>query len=303
MSSASAKRWHELIDRQFPALRPITAVALGEGCDSVAVEVNGRLVFRFPKRADVEEQLAIESRILPLLARTSPVAIPVFQFFGEPSGDWPRRFVGYPKLPGHPALQDDGVAGPPLHLAPAIGQFLTWLHAFPVEEAAAQGVPQQSLDSVIDEIRADALDDLQVVSEVAPEAPVVSVLRHLLDGPVPSTSRAVLVHNDLAAEHILVDDGCRRVTGVIDWSDIAISDPTVDFAGMFHWGGRAFAEAVLASYDGPIDEGLRTRATFMAVCRGVMDVAFGRTFGRPEYIRAGLRALQLCHNPRRDWRT
>ena len=296
MSSGSAKRWHELIDRQFPALRPITAVALGEGCDSIAVEVNGRFVFRFPKRADVAEQIAIESRILPRLARTSPLPIPVFQFFGEPSEEWPHRFVGYPKLSGHPAIHDDMSAGPRLHLAPAIGQFLSWLHAFPVEEARAQGVPQQSLDTLIAEVRTDALDDLPVVAEVAPHAPIVSVLRRLLDAPAPSASPAVLVHNDLAAEHVLVDDEGRRVTGVIDWSDIAISEPAVDFAGIFHWGGDAFADAVLTSYEGHVDEGLLARARFMAVCRGVMDMAFGREFGRPEYIRAGLRALQVWDN-------
>jgi aminoglycoside phosphotransferase (APT) family kinase protein len=294
MSSGSVKRWHELIERQFPALRPVTAVDLGEGCDSVAVDVNGRFVFRFPKRADVEQQLAIEARILPVLARTSPVAIPVFEFFGEPSADFPRRFVGYPKLPGHPALHDDVAAGPPLHLAPAIGGFLSWLHAFPLDEAEALGVPGQSLDALIGEIRTDALDDLHVVREVAPEAPIDAVRRYLHEAPPHSAAQPVLVHNDFAAEHVLVDDDCRQVTGVIDWSDIAISDPAVDFAGLFHWGGDAFADAVLAAYSGRVDDPTLARARFMAVCRGVGDIAFGRGFGKAEYIRAGLRALIRC---------
>lgn len=291
MSSASVKHWHDLIERQFPELRPITAVDLGEGCDSIAVDVNGRFVFRFPKRADVEAQIAIEARMLPVLARTSPLPLPLFQFFGEPSPEWPHRFVGYPKLSGHPALQDDA-AGPPFHLAPAIGHFLSWLHAFPIEEAIARGVPEQALDSLIEEIREDAIDDLTIVCEVAPASPIVSLLRYLLDTKVPAAASAVLVHNDFAAEHVLVDDECRRVTGVIDWSDMAVSEPAADFAGVFHWGGDAFVDAVLASYRGRLDDHARTRARFMGVCRGVMDIAFGRQFGKPEYIDAALRVLR-----------
>ena len=37
---------------------------LGEDTDGTDFEVNGQWVFRFPKRADVDKQLAIESRIL-----------------------------------------------------------------------------------------------------------------------------------------------------------------------------------------------------------------------------------------------
>ena len=103
-----------------------------------------------------------------------------------------------------------------------------------------------------------------------------------------------LVHNDLAAEHILVDEAAQTVTGIIDWSDIAVSDPALDFAGMFHWGGQAFSDAVLSAYEGAIDDRLVSRARFMAACRGVGDVKFGLETDRREYIAGGLRALRLC---------
>jgi aminoglycoside phosphotransferase (APT) family kinase protein len=289
---ASVKLWHDLIARQFPELSPITVVDLGEGCDSVAVEVNGRFVFRFPKRADVEEQIAIETRILPALARTSPLPIPVFQFFGKTTIDWPRRFVGYPKLPGRPAIQVEAATASPRPLAPAIGRFLSWLHAYPVADAEALGVPRQSIDAVIEEVRRDALDDLGLLAAIAPHVAVDEIARALNGTPPRATSAPVLVHNDFAAEHLLADDEGTRATGVIDWSDIAISDAAVDFAGLYHWGGAPFADAVMAAYDGRLDDGARARARFMAMCRGVMDVRFGREFDRPEYIRGGLRALQ-----------
>lgn len=289
---ASVKLWHDLIARQFPALRPTRVVKLGEGCDSIAVEVEGELVFRFPKTAAVEEQLFIEARVLPVLAAGSPLAIPQFHFFGTPDPEFPRHFVGYPKLPGRPAIHIDVSAGPPLHLAPAIGKFLSWLHAFPVDDARALGVPGKSVDDVIDEIRIDALDDLPLVAEIAPQMRVNDIGEALRRSLPRATSPPVLVHNDFAAEHVLVDEEGKHVTGVIDWSDVAISDRSVDFAGLYHWGSDVFADAVIRAYDGQFDSGLRARARFMALCRGVMDLRFGREFNRPEYIDGGLRALQ-----------
>src|SRR5262245_25108769 len=125
-----------ILQLQFAELAAATVEYLGEGCDSAAFEVNGEWVFRFPKRADVEQQLAVESRILPLLAGQSPLRLPVFRFHGRPCKVFPYRFVGYRKLPGVPAIQVDPGTIPFETWAPTMGRFLSWLHRFPVEEAA-----------------------------------------------------------------------------------------------------------------------------------------------------------------------
>ena len=97
---------------------------------------------------------------------------------------------------------------------------------------------------------------------------------------------------------MLSGDGDSRtlteITGVIDWTEIAVTDRCVDFAGFFHWGGEPYVKAVLSNYDGPVDEGVLHRARFLAACRGVGDVAFGLETGRQEYIKGGVRALGFC---------
>jgi aminoglycoside phosphotransferase (APT) family kinase protein len=56
----------------------------------------------------------------------------------------------------------------------------------------------------------------------------------------------VLVHNDLAAEHVLGDPESGMPTGVIDWSDMALGAPVVDFAGLFHWSGSVRQSGAVA---------------------------------------------------------
>ena len=283
-----------ILEEQFPQLAPVSASVLGEGCDSVAFDVNATFVFRFPKSADSEEQLSIEARILPLLAKRLPVPVPEFRFHGRPSAQFPRRFIGYPKLPGIRAIELGPPPGDP-ELAKAIGRFLSALHAFAVDQALAAGVPDSDTMAAIGELRQEALDDFEVVARVAPDAPLKQWRDFLAAGDgggEPGTR--VLVHNDFAAEHVLVDADAGFITGIIDWSDIAVSDPAADFAGLFHWGGAPFVEAVMSHYAGILDARARQRAQFMAVCRGVGDVKFGLAMNRGEYVAAGLRALAMC---------
>jgi aminoglycoside phosphotransferase (APT) family kinase protein len=292
-----ARQATTIIQRQFPEVSLSTVTYLGEGCDSTAFEVNQQWVFRFPKRGDVDQQLALESRILPVMIVHSPLPLPSFCFHGQPSEDFPYHFVGYRKLPGVPAIQFDPRTMPLTRCALALGQFLTWLHQFSVTDAEALGVPRQDVTELMEEVRTDALDDFELLSTVTEMAPLQE-WRAFFTAGCPrwtlTSSTPVLVHRDLASEHVLCDPETLEVTGIIDWSEIAISDRSVDLAGSFHWGGQQFIAAVLSCYEGPIDEGMLARARFLAACRGVGDVAFGLKTGRPEYVDAGTRALMLC---------
>lgn len=285
-----------LIEAQFPALAPAHASRLGEGCDSIAFDVNSAWVFRFPKSDAVAGQFEIEARLLPPLGRRLPVPVPLFRFHGHPTPAFGRPFVGYRKLPGEPAIGLETGAVPMACFVEPLAALLSALHAFPVEAAARAGVPVQPLAEALAEVRADALSDLERVIDADPAAPLGDWRLFIaagVDAPRRSGS-AALVHNDFAAEHILVDPDAHLITGVIDWSDVAISDPVVDVAGLCHWGGEPFARAVLAAYDGDLDDRALPVARYLAACRGAMDVAFGLEQARPEYVAAGLQALRSC---------
>ncbi|HEX2078212.1 MAG TPA: phosphotransferase [Longimicrobium sp.] len=284
-----------LIGEQFPSLRPVRAELLGEGYDNRAFRVNGDWVFRFPKRPEVEQQLETEVRLLRALDDSAglPIPVPRVSFHGRPSAAYPLRFMGYRALPGVSGIALDPAELPP-ELAPALGRFLSALHAFPVEAATRCGVPEAPMEAFVAEVGEDALESFPVVAGMAPEA-AGRWRAFLAGGPagVPA-GRRVLVHNDLAAEHVLYDPAARAPCGVIDWADAAIGDPSADLSGVLHWGGMPLLERVLAAYGGPADERTLSCARYLAICRGVGDVVFGVEQGRDEYVTAGLRALRLC---------
>ena len=285
-----------LVRAQFPELDPVQIERLGEGCDSVAFEVNGTWVFRFPKRADVEQQLFVETKLLRWLSlRGSPVPVPAFWFDGQPSDEFPRHFGGYSKLPGIPGNRLDRPRADFDRLAEALGRFLSWLHALPADDVLATGVADERSLDVIAEVRKEVLEDFPVLLRVIPDAPF-DAWRAFFEGalslPRPVPSAFALVHNDLAAEHVLVDATGAHVTGVIDWSDAAIGDRALDFGGIYHWAGATFLNSVLAHYGGVVDDDLLARARFFAGARGVLDVSFGLARDDRAYVENGVRAIR-----------
>ena len=286
-----------LVREQFPAISAVTVTYLNEGCDSVAFEVDERLVFRFPKRADVEAQMATERAVLEALASAGPpVAIPMIRFHGRPTTAFPFQFAGYSKIPGIPAIRSALSDTEVLRIAPVVGRFLHWLHAMPLQAIAPAVVDAQEMGAFLDARRQEALVEFPKVAITSPDAPLERWRSWIEMADLADDGQdlpMVLLHNDFAAEHVLIEPATQRVTGVIDWSDVAIGDRATDFAGISHWGGERLMAAVLDAYYGPIDVGLHQRARFMAACRGVLDVSFGVEHHRPEYIDAGLRALTL----------
>lgn len=285
-----------LLQAQFPEIDTARVAYLNEGCDNVAFEVDESLVFRFPKRADVEGQIAVERAVLETLRSANPpVAIPDLRFNGRPTAVFPFHFSGYSKIPGQPGIRVARSVGQVLDMAPVLSRFLSWLHDVPLDSVVGAGLGVHDMTARLDEVRRETLEEFPKVETAAPWAPLARWRSWIEESNVPddAESRMVLLHNDFAAEHVLVGETDGLVTGVIDWSDVSIGDRAIDFAGICHWGGERLMGAVLDAYHGPLDAGLQQRARFMAACRGVLDVSFGVEHQRQEYIEAGLQALTL----------
>ena len=73
----------------------------------------------------------------------------------------------------------------------------------------------------------------------------ISILPEEYSGP------AKLIHNDLGTEHILLDQTSGKITGIIDWGDVALGDPAFDFSGLCVFAGDDFLQQGLESYFRP----------------------------------------------------
>ncbi|WP_222430652.1 phosphotransferase [Nocardioides sp. J9] len=160
-----------------------------------------------------------------------------------------------------------------------------------VARVVAVAVPEV-VDRVPDEglvVVRDALDSRQQAEAAA-----------FLARPAPEpTDDLCFTHNDLGVEHVLVDPASRRVTGVIDWSDAAVTDPSVDLARLLRDLGPDALDHAVRVYrqHGGDPAPLLPRVGFYAVCGLVEDLTFGLLEARPAYVDKSLRLWDAVVGP------
>ena len=110
-------------------------------------------------------------------------------------------------------------------------EFLTALHAFPVERAQELGVPGGTTDEWRDRYRQlyERVEEriYPLVTRSQGDA-IGSYFDSYLDNPRHFRFQPVLLHGDLYSQHVLLDHPRQLVTGIIDFSECVIGDPAFD---------------------------------------------------------------------------
>lgn len=252
---------------------------INEGWDSDVYDVDGRWIFRFPRRPEVAAALEREARVLPVLARTMPFDVPDPRLTGNFDG---QPYMAYRKLPGMPYVRGDDVE--------SVADALRALHSFPADEAAELIGMEPTIDPWVDgyvELRARA------ATEIVPllGGEVADALDAAFDQFLATDWAAVtptLVHHDLGAEHILMDRETRRLNAIIDFGDVSIGDPTIDFVGLRITAGARLTKRAIASYGGAVDE---ARMRFYVQIGALHAVIYGQVVGDDKLVADAVASL------------
>lgn len=239
----------------------------------------GSVVFRFPVRPERVAWLARHAGVLRVVEPALGELVPHFSRLGRPGGGFPFPFVGYARLPGVPA----GSPGTDLTATAAdLGTLLGVLHGSdaaglpaepgrPTRPARPDTEPGRHADLPADlpaDLAAELAADLAAMAATLrghlPLGLAGVVGDHLTGGspPLPAPDERVLVHTDLAADHVLVaPDG--RVTGLLGWAGAVVDDPALDFASLVGTDSWRFVAGALASYPRPVDGGFWERVRWL----------------------------------------
>ncbi|GGS40290.1 hypothetical protein GCM10010171_38400 [Actinokineospora fastidiosa] len=170
-------------------------------------------------------------------------------------------------------------------MAGPLADLLTVLHNAPVAEfGVLAGVDDESTGVWL----AEAVESYRSISSFLTAAQRRAVESFLDSEPPAMAGPLVFSHNDLGAEHLLVDTETGVLTGVIDWTDAAVTDRAQDFARLFLDLGPAVHDAVLSHYRGPYGAADFDRTVFYARCTLIEDAAYGIETDNPAYYRAAI---------------
>ncbi|MFY1702229.1 phosphotransferase family protein [Micromonospora sp. WMMA1923] len=263
---------------------------LGAGTDHLAYDVDGEFVLRVRRdrqAADgpagdgpaVNGPAAIrrEIRVLDAVARVSPIPVPEVVAAAPDDGLLVvRRLAGT-------SLLDQPCPTP----GRLVGQLADFLHAVHSLDAGLGEPDEQPLAAYL----AEAVAALPRITPVLSADQHRLVVDFLSRTPPPEPPATVFCHADLGAEHLLAGADRTRLTGVLDWSDAARTDPARDLGRLYRDLGPSPAARTGARLTGTGAGDLVARAAFHARCALIEDLDFGLTEGDHRYVAAALARL------------
>lgn len=286
----------QLIETQFPELKPVKLVWLGEGWDNVVYRVNDRYVFRFPRRQMGADLIVAEEQLLPHLASRLPIHIPTPLFFGKPTDEFCWPFLGYQFLAGRSACAMHLTMDERAALAEPLAAFLKALHSIIADEAYALGAQDDNLGKLnVEQWYPRALANLEAIknkklfTHVNNLIDLLESLKNIKDdGP------HVLIHGDLYARHLLINDHCQ-LSGIIDWGDVRVGNPAIDLKIVFDFLPPA-AHSTFFEHYGCITEQTKQLALFRAICHTSVVVLYSNDIDDQDLLHEGLIGLDLIIN-------
>jgi len=248
------------IAAHFPDIAYTDVRFIRRGWDNDVLILDRRLVFRFPKRPEFVERFKAEVRLLQHMRGRFAIGVPTYDYLPED-----LSFGGYHIIPGRPlrrSMFNKLNASTRKNIAGDLARFLTVMHAIPVPVARGLGVGELQgghwASKSNTESRFETMKDVLFPKLNAEERTWLAAHygRYL---SLDFDFALKVVHNDLTDDHIYLVPERGSLGGIIDFADVEITDPAMDFAGLWLY-GEPFVRDVLDRYGHDIDGDLLDRS-------------------------------------------
>jgi aminoglycoside phosphotransferase (APT) family kinase protein len=258
---------------------------LGQGWDNTVHLVGDQWVFRFPRREQAVDGVRREIAVLPWLGPQLPLPIPVPELIGSENG-WP--FWGGRLVPGTEmvGLPEAGRAT----VAVAVGRFLRALHDTDPPAVLRAALPTDPMQRANPAVRGTVTRRWLAELDRA-DLPDLESLLDEAAGLGDPTGHPRLTHGDLHVRHLMVEGG--GASGVIDWGDVCLADPSVDLSLAFSAFAGDARQALLAAYGAVSTEtALRARVLGASLCAAL--AAYALSEGNAPLLDETLQGLARC---------
>ncbi len=242
----------QLLAAQHPDLADLSIVAIASGWDNQLLRLGDSLALRFPRRQLAAQLILNEQRWLPHLQGRLPLAIPAPVRIGVAQFQYPWAWSVTPWIEGETA----DLALPDANQGERLAAFFEALHA-----PAPADAPHNPYRGVSLNDRAQTFTDR--LAKLRDQTGILDQRVHELWSDslaAPNDTAPTWIHGDLHPRNVLIENG--RLTGVIDWGDLAGGDRACDLAAVW---------LLLPQ--------LQSRRRAMAACRSVSEASWRRARG------------------------
>ena len=215
-------RYRGAIVCAFPDLAGAVFRQLTMGWQSLAIDVDDRLIFKFPRNEEAEHALRREARVLAAVRPHLSMPVPDLQLFEKP-----MLFSRHAKIAGEHLLHDQYDRLPPAardRLADALALFHAELHALAPEAMQRAGAIEIKPWRPTTEIRTKALPLVP-----AEHRPLCQRALDLFESMEPDPLGTIYGFFDGHGWNMAFDHARQRLNGVYDFADSGFGSLHQDF--------------------------------------------------------------------------
>jgi len=252
-----------LIVSKYPGFKDSFFKENTKGWANYVICVDDQYIFRFPRNLESFQSLETEKIALAILkemAETRALAIGFPDFKYQSDSGALHTFVGYQMIEGEELTltrMDALSESERDNLAQGIGAFLSLLHSPEYLNRLSSEIKLRSLDDQWTDLREQVMTLGQAYFSSEDLKRIELFFKSFFD-TYDSGIDPVITHSDFTSDHILIDKS-DKLTGIIDFGDLAIGDRAFDFTGLYAEYGRTFTEKVIDAYEGKIDDNFMAR--------------------------------------------
>jgi aminoglycoside 2''-phosphotransferase len=284
-----------LIEQAFPDLQVDIIESAGEGDFCMGYTVNGQWLVRLARNAEASRALRVEAALIPRVTPSLNLPVPVIERFAPYRGD--LLAAAHRKVEGVPLTRElyEGLpSGAQEHAVRDLALFLRSLHDTSLAVAREAGVPscdypfcrteEGITPGSAPQQYSAALDKLLTFPQIDRDTAhfCAGVVRSLLRQERGEAAAPALVHGDLSAEHVLFDPDAGRITGVIDFTDVVITDPALDLMYLYSAYGDTFLTDFLRHYAPERSEPVAGRVQLLYRWYAVLRLLWPLEHGYPD---------------------
>lgn len=216
------------------------------GWDYLVFIVKNKTVFRFPRYDWVSKKGNGQIMFAKQFKSISNLSIPL------PTKQVTKglTYLIYDLIPGKPlkpywvSQQSKEVQN---KLAKQLGLFMRKLHSFPLTKAEKIGLRRHNHGILNDEIINTFVSSFKPKITVTQWKWIMNRIKKIKKLMQYSDYKEVVIHRDIAPQHILINRDKKNLTGIIDFGDLAIGDPAHDFFRLNIY-SKKFVSQVRKSY-------------------------------------------------------
>jgi aminoglycoside 2''-phosphotransferase len=286
----SFKKIRKIIQNEFPDFFISSIKKIGEGDNSKAFLINKDYIFRFPKTEKAKQDLKTEIAVLPKIFALIDLSIPQPEFISKE-----LNFVSYKSILGKSLttkIYTSSGKKIQKQIIKALGIFLTQLHQIDLSTLKDCGLQtmnywQEYLDNFT-----DAKKLIYPNIKHSEKEKITQLFINYFNDQKKPEYKTSLIHNDFSSNHILFKKKLNKISGIIDFGDLAFGDPDYDLMYLLDSFGEDFIRKLLKYYPHNDHKSLLEKLHFFSLANKI-QILIGSIKENDEYgIKEGYKNLK-----------